>query len=117
MNNPLYISSVSRKGGVAFLSVEGNELTADDEGRTIKIVGVSDKTVNGEFPILKVIPPDTIQVSQPNQLDIPNALVGGAIAIGEVVVHHHRHEVTEEVVNKEGDVTWQDTWTKRKKKK
>jgi len=115
MSNPLYISSTSRHSGVTSLSVDGHGLTEEDEGRTIKVVGVSDKTVNGEFTITKVIPPDSIQYFQPNESDIPAGITGGAIAIGEPV-HHHKHEVIEEVQNKEGDVTWDASWKKKKKK-
>ena len=119
MNDPLYIASCSRLGGVTSLSVVGNQLTADDEGRRIKVVGVSVQDVNGEFTISKVIPPDSIQYLQPGTTDIPAAITGGAIAIGEAVAHGHRHEhvVTEEVTNKEGDTTSDQTWMRKKKKK
>jgi|HubBroStandDraft_2_1064218.scaffolds.fasta_scaffold63065_3 hypothetical protein len=118
MNNPLYVSSCSRRGGVTSLSVDGHGLTAEDEGRAVKVVGVSERTVNGEHQISKVIPPDSIQFLQPGTDDIPAAIVGGAIAIGEPVPRgQHKHEVTEEVVNNEGQTTWQDSWGKKKKKK
>lgn len=123
MNSPLYVSSCVRKGGVTFLTVMGNELTVADEGKTLKVIGISDKTADGTFTISKIIPPDTIQYLQPNQLDIPNGLIGGAVAIGDTIVpapppvaHHHK-QVTEQVANKEGDVTWEESWKKRRKKK
>jgi len=80
MKNPLYITECVRKDGVTYLTVLGNELTEADEGGTVKVMGVQNETVNGEFPILKIIPPDTIRFLQPNQLDIPAGIRGGAIS-------------------------------------
>jgi hypothetical protein len=118
MNNPLYVSSCSRRGGVTSLSVDGHGLTVEDEGRAIKVVGVPVQNVNGEHQISKVIPPDSIQFLQPNTDDIPAGVTGGAIAIGEPVPYgSHRHEVTEEIVDKEGETTSEQSWSRKKKKK
>jgi hypothetical protein len=118
MKNPLYIASTSRHGGVTSLTIDGHELTAEDEGRAIRVIGVPVQNVNGDHRISKIIPPDSIQFLQPNTDDIPAGVTGGAIAIGEPVPHGGpRHEVTEEVVDKEGETTSENSWSRKKKKK
>ena len=83
MATPLYISQCARRSGVVHLTVVGHGLTASDKGRLVTVVGVSEPTINGVFPIDQVTPPDTIRYKQSAALhDIVNGLSGGAVAIG-----------------------------------
>jgi hypothetical protein len=84
MDNPLYIVECVRKNGVTYLSVEGHGLTEADEGRALRVAG-ADRTVNGDYVISKIVPPDAIQFLQPDMLDIPAGKTGGAVAIGDRV--------------------------------
>jgi hypothetical protein len=82
MATPLHIAQCVRRNGMTYLVVTGHGLTVANEGQKITIAGVSDASVNVTATIFKVIVPDTIRFRQPGLPDIPNGLVGGAVAIG-----------------------------------
>jgi hypothetical protein len=76
---PLYIANAVRVNGETFLSIAGHGLTAADQGRTITILGNSEPTLNGSFPMSTIIPPDTIRFLQPGLPEL-DGMAGGAAA-------------------------------------
>jgi hypothetical protein len=66
-----------RKGGITYLTVDGN-VSEKDVNHEVKIDGVSDLSVNGSHKVLSV-GPGTIRISQPALMDIPAGIKGGTL--------------------------------------
>jgi hypothetical protein len=77
---PLFISEISRKNGVVYITVMGNLLTALNVGNKIQVLGVSDPSFNVTAKVSRVIPPNTICFNQPGLFDITGLKGGGAIS-------------------------------------
>ena len=82
-NPPLYISTLTRKGGVVTLEILGHSLTSADVGRQIMIAFPSRPDVNGVIStISQVVMPSTVRFKQSASLpDIDVGISGGACSI------------------------------------
>jgi hypothetical protein len=79
---PLYISSLTRKGGVVSIEILNHALTAADVGRQITVVMPSRPDVNVTSTISQVVLPHTVRFRQSVSLpDIDIGISGGAAAI------------------------------------
>jgi len=79
---PLYISTLTRKGGVVTLEILNHALTAADVGRQITVVFPSRPDVNTISTISQVVAPHTVRFRQAATLpDIDIGISGGAAVI------------------------------------
>lgn len=79
----MYISTLTRKGGVVTLEILNHALTAADVGRQITVVFPSHSDVNNVIStISQIVPPHTLRFIQSSKLpDIDIGIGGGACAI------------------------------------
>jgi len=80
MANPLYVAQCGRLNGRTWMRIDGHGFLTSDAGKSITVIGVAERTMNGTFKISKFTPPDHLEYLQPGLHDV-QPIGGGAVAI------------------------------------